>query len=235
MTSHATPTTEGLILPGLDGSNPLGFLAALGTLRLLDSSNRMKWVPIGGTWVPLVSSFYGKRLEEDSWLDDLQTKLADDISRHPARLLERLRNDSGDARRQVFIEQRDQATCADRVLADWLGALASDVGSVSAINQLQTTRRDYFLGNLTEVIKSTRVDHLRRAIFSPWDYADPLDRQSLHLDPSSVRQKGTPLECPVGAVLCTEATSESLFNKAWFYTQVQQCVGDHCRPDVASP
>ena len=198
MTSHTAPTTEGLPLPGLDGSNPLGFLAALGTLRLLGSSIRMKWVPSGGTWVPLVSSLDGQLLKEHSFLDDMQARLVDDISKHPAHVLTLLRNDSGNVRHQVFVEQHAQATCADRILADWLCALASDFGSVNAINQLQTTRRDYFLGNLTEVIKSTTVDHLRRAILSPWDYADPLEKQSLHLDPSEDRRHAHQWNQPSG-------------------------------------
>jgi len=197
MNRSATSSNDGLLLPGLGGSNPLGFLAALGTLRLLDSPSRMKWVASGGTWVPMVS-FDGQPLEEDSFLDDLRTRMADDISKHPVRLLKLLRHDSGDARRQVFVEQRDQATCAERILADWLCALASDFGSAYATNQLQTSRRDYFLGNLTEVIKSTTVDHLRRSIFNPWDYADPLEKQSLHLDPSEDRRHAHQWNQPSG-------------------------------------
>ncbi|NQT14363.1 MAG: hypothetical protein HQ582_16530 [Planctomycetes bacterium] len=198
MTKHTTATSDGLLLPGLDGSNPLGFLAALGVLRTLDPSSRMKWVPAGGTWVPWVSCSEGRALEEESFLDDLQARLAKDISEHPVRVLQLLRNDSSDARRQLFLEQRRQATIADRGLADWLCALASDFGSADAINQLQTSRRDYFLGNLTEVIRRTTADHLRRSIFSPWDYADPLEKQTLHLDPSEDRRHAHQWNQPSG-------------------------------------
>ena len=50
---------EGLLLLGLDGSNPLGFLAALGVLQTLDSSEltttaTMSWNNCGGVWSPVI-------------------------------------------------------------------------------------------------------------------------------------------------------------------------------------
>jgi len=45
-----------LIVPGIDGSEALGFLAGLGILRissLRDSNVRMNWLPEGGLWHPL--------------------------------------------------------------------------------------------------------------------------------------------------------------------------------------
>ena len=48
--------TSSLLLNGLDGSNPLGFLAAIGTLRTATKANRsanwrMRWEHEGGTLV----------------------------------------------------------------------------------------------------------------------------------------------------------------------------------------
>jgi len=58
MTTTARPeaSASGLLLPGLDGSNPLAFLAALGVLRTLaqryhDDTVRMCWTP-RGAWHP---------------------------------------------------------------------------------------------------------------------------------------------------------------------------------------
>lgn len=198
MTSSTAPTTKGLLLSGLDGSNPLGFLAALGTFRTLDSSIRMKWVPAGGTWVPAVYSVDGHPLEDGCFLDDLYARLVHDVSAHPVRVLSRLHDGEDDSRRQVLKEQHEHASCVDRMLADWLSALASDSGSASAINQLQTARRDYFVGNLTAVIQNTTIEHLRRAVFQVWDYADPLEKQSLHLDPSEDRRHAYQWNQPSG-------------------------------------
>lgn len=54
-------TREGLVLKGLDGSNPLGFLAALGTLRALtsawpDRNPRMCWRLCNGVWHPKIGA-----------------------------------------------------------------------------------------------------------------------------------------------------------------------------------
>src|SRR5687768_275781 len=51
--------TNGILLKGLDGSNPLAFLAALGTLRTLalalaDETVKMNWEQHNGAWRPRV-------------------------------------------------------------------------------------------------------------------------------------------------------------------------------------
>lgn len=200
------PALDGtLLLPGLDGSNPLGFLAAIGLLRVLThipevARVRMKWTPAGCTLVPVIQSCSESTLNEDMLLHLLCEQLIDDIAKHPVRLLDVLSraNDDEKKRRQVFLDRREPAADSDRTLADWLAALASDFAPADAINQLQTTRRDYYYGNLTSVIKTTKIDHLRRAIFQSWDYADPLDNQSLHLDPSEDRRHAHQWNKPAG-------------------------------------
>ena len=48
---------QGLLLSGLDGSNPLGFMAAVGTLRTVglaepEADWRMKWLMHDDIWIP---------------------------------------------------------------------------------------------------------------------------------------------------------------------------------------
>ena len=183
---------DGLPLRGLDGANPLGFLAALGLLRVLGEACgpvdlRMSWVPSGGTWAPVLHSSAGPPLEEDALLTSLTQQLVNVIEDHPANLLGQLDSVSGDgpARRRLI---REIAIGSDRTRMDWASAIASDFAPPDSINQLQTTRRDYFFGNLSSVISRTNREHLRRAVFHPWDYSDALDNQSLHLDPSEDRR-----------------------------------------------
>src|SRR5262249_28324651 len=68
----ATPELVPLQLTGLDGSNPLAFLAAVGTLRLaaqaFDGRARMSWVQ-AGRWIPLLHAPGGITA------DDLQNRL----------------------------------------------------------------------------------------------------------------------------------------------------------------
>ncbi|WP_165221138.1 type I-G CRISPR-associated protein, Cas3-extension family [Aquisphaera insulae] len=190
----------GLILPGLTGANPLGFLAALGLLRRLSDRfppgwPRMGWTAWGGTWVPVVVAGTGVPLLEGPLLDLLESTLTQEFTLHPASLVERLEAvASSPTDRRKLIEK----TARDGELHAWASALASDFVSPDAINQLQTTRRDYFLGNLKSVIARTRREHLERAIFHPWDYGDALDNQSLHLDPSEDRRHAYQWNKPAG-------------------------------------
>ncbi|MEX2671899.1 MAG: hypothetical protein WD294_07300 [Phycisphaeraceae bacterium] len=194
------PQQDGLPLGGLDGTNPLGFLAALGVLQTLDSTSgsgaiRMKWQPAHGTWTPVL---IGSTFSQESLLDVLDNALAKTIDSHPIRILADLDTDHPSERREMFEQSVTTAHHQQRLDADWLAALGSDIIPSTAINQLQTTRRDYHYGNLTSIINKTTREHLRRAIFSAWDYTDPLDNQSLHLDPSEDRRHAHQWHQPSG-------------------------------------
>jgi hypothetical protein len=57
MSQHAT--ADGLLLPGIDGANPLGFLAALGVLQILSTERKpcevtMSWSSKDGSWTPIL-------------------------------------------------------------------------------------------------------------------------------------------------------------------------------------
>ncbi|MBS3821039.1 MAG: hypothetical protein KGY81_04670 [Phycisphaerae bacterium] len=201
MTAHAKQDqSDGLLLPGLDGTNPLGFLAALGLFRVIDASNdlgqvRLRWTSTNGTWVP---ELIATDLNQDALLQRLMDKLSQEIGKHPVRILNDLDKDDPTSRFDLFRQHTDNACAKTRTDTDWLAALASNIIPSSAINQLQTTRRDYFYGNLSSVIKGTKIEHLRRAIFAPWDYADPLHNQSLHLEPSEDRRHAHQWNKPAG-------------------------------------
>lgn len=66
---------EGLLLPGLDGANPLGFLAALGLLRYANGLNpdvRSSWCESGGTWKLKI---YGFGDDPEVLLDNLESAI----------------------------------------------------------------------------------------------------------------------------------------------------------------
>lgn len=67
MTDPATPAPPPLTLRGLDGANPLGFLAALGTLQTLTSANpetvvSMSWGADSLGWRPIIHGLGGDLL-----------------------------------------------------------------------------------------------------------------------------------------------------------------------------
>lgn len=208
MTTHIMPTRnandnlDGLLLPGLDGTNPLGFLAALGVTRMLTDKNgagqvHMKWTSSGGTLVPMIHVVSDSALDQDMILNGLCDGLANNITNHPAQILDKLKTNHQQNFTEIF-KQCDQTGANDRMRADWLAAVASNVTPADAINQLQTARRDYYFKNLQSVIEKTTRDHLRRVLFCPWNYSDPLDNQSLHIDPSEDRRHAHQWNKPSG-------------------------------------
>jgi CRISPR-associated endonuclease/helicase Cas3 len=76
---------------------------------------------------------------------------------------------------------------SDRAYLDWVTALACE-SAPDAASQLQTVRRDYLIGNFRSVMDRTKASHLQKCLFEPWDYADALDNQSLHWEPSEDRR-----------------------------------------------
>lgn len=196
---------DGLPLPGLDGANPLGFLAAIGLLKTLSCKDtrqiQMAWRVAQATWIPCVRMPDAAPLDESRVLDQLESSLLADRPAHPANLYDELASASSNqrfSRRDLFDQIGKQATRHSRARADFLAAIASDMADSDATNQLQTTRRDYHLGNIDAILKHTTREHLRRTLFQPWDYADSLKNQSLHLDPSEDRRHAYQWNRPSG-------------------------------------
>lgn len=197
---------DGLLLPGLDGANPLGFLAAIGLLKTLSDNEdtpqiQMAWRVAQTTWIPCVRIPDAAPLDEARVLDWLDCALVTDRAAHPANLYDELRrggSNQASSRRTVFAHVSAQATYSNRARADFLAAIASDMAAPDATNQLQTTRRDYHLKNIDAILKHTKREHLRRTLFLPWDYADSLENQSLHLDPSEDRRYAYQWNMPSG-------------------------------------
>jgi CRISPR-associated endonuclease/helicase Cas3 len=202
-TAKMTGKTAGLLLSGLDGSNTLAFLSALGLLRVLDEAAAgadvcMHWTVSGTAWVPVLSGG-GAPATEAALLDTLERLLVRDINAHPARLLAALSEAKEDLdRRRALLSDPVAGGPKQLPMLALLAALASDAVPAAATNQLQTARRDYFYGNLTSVVQNCAPDHLRRTIFAPWDYADAIDNQSLHLDPSEDRRHAHQWSQPSG-------------------------------------
>jgi CRISPR-associated endonuclease/helicase Cas3 len=187
MTYYDQTQSRGLVLTGLDGSNPLAFLAALGALRTLslawpEKGVKMRWVQHAGAWRPeMVLRDSGSPSSEDCLLA-LESQLAIELEDHP---LSRFSTDS-------------TADCSPHDIASyWISALRSDLAP-EATSQLQTVRRDYFLGNIKAILHATTRLHLRQTLFELWAYNDALDNQSLHFDPTEDRRHAYQWNKPSG-------------------------------------
>ncbi|HWE03080.1 MAG TPA: hypothetical protein VG326_11785 [Tepidisphaeraceae bacterium] len=141
--------SDGVLMAGLDGSNPLAFIAALGTLRILskkapEKRPRLAWEVTQGAWRPRISGFS----QAADLLSVLTQNLIRDRKNHPTEFVgeENIVAEFYTAvRNEIPLEFDDSY---------WFASLANDVHT-NATSQLQLTRRDYFAGNLDVILRET--------------------------------------------------------------------------------
>lgn len=183
-------------LRGLDGSNLLAYLAALGTLRVLTLAEperrvRMRWVE-QGFWTPAVQGTSAQTPEELLHLlagrvcgggtADEAWNIGKDLTLTCAEFGERMREAAG------------SAVNGKRSTLDFLAAFGSDVYGSGPKKELMSDTgfrtmsgagHQHFLGFMHELAVGTSVEHLRRSLMAPWDYAD--GRPSLRWDAADFR------------------------------------------------
>ena len=193
----ASDSTPGLLLSGLDGSNPLAFLAAVGTLRtatLTASSDewRLRWTTHEGHWTPVLRR--EAPLTRDCLIELLMPGLKTMLDSPAFRFADNLTVDS-----QQFRKVAQEAQCAsaleDRRYADFVAAFGCDGLSISdkdpkiqdtALRTMSGAGHQHFLKSMRDLVEVTKEKHLRNSLFSPWRYADP--RPSLRWDPMDDRR-----------------------------------------------
>jgi len=200
--------TQVVALSGLDGSNPLAFMAALGTLRVLglklpNEAIRMHWTIETGTWSPVLSSL-ATDLDGDVVVATLAEYLAapDELE-----LLGEIGPDltiSGRRLRclsQQAIDVRD-VNCDEiataRVPADFLAAFGCDVltsdGELdsqiedTAFRTMSGAGHQHFIQFMRDIIAATDATHLRKALFETWVYDDVGRGLNLRWDPADDRR-----------------------------------------------
>ena len=102
------------------------------------------------------------------------------------------------SRRDRFKQLAEFASIGDRRCADWMSCNGSDAADTDAISQLQTSRRDYHTIAIRGLLCQTNNEHLRRTLFEPWEYADPIAGLSLHLEPREDRRHAYQWHTPSG-------------------------------------
>lgn len=191
---HADKRTRRLHLGGLDGSNPLGFLAALGVLSLLaeeggDDSARLLWVA-RGTWTPAIVTLRG---HDDKWLlDTVMARLEERLGCEAFDL-----GDNMEVPRSIFMEfaERTLRECAHDSYKplQFLAALGTDAvpsrrkGSEliqdSALRTMSGSGHQYMLRAIRNIVACATRHHVEKAMFAQWTYDDPLENLSLRWDP----------------------------------------------------
>ena len=203
----ANESTPGLLLNGLDGSNPLGFLAAIGTAVVLQDvfpEMRLGWEQTEGGWRP---SLAGCGDDEQAFAEKLLEALRD-ASMTVFDVDNRMPFDA----EKFSLKLRDVQSCssiANRREADFLSSFGTELYPNEKNGLFQDTRfRMVRSGDskgqglpfyARKMRKDLRIDHVRRTLFNAWDYEDegyslrwdPIEDQRYALrwgDPSKLKQ-----------------------------------------------
>ena len=193
-------TNSGLLLNGLDGANPLAFLAALGTLRVINEhktvspcDGRMFWKQNHGYWSPVISVDIPLKKEELIRIIMSQPRK---IESHPVRLFPY--NDlkiSCEEFYHVAYDAQNKATFTDHQYADFISAFGCESLPVSekdrdiqdtALRTMSGAGHQHFIGFMRELLVNTGPEHLQSSLFEPWQYSDL--KPSLRWDPYDDRR-----------------------------------------------
>lgn len=193
-----TSVRRSIALAGLDGSNLLAFLAALGTLRTLtqaleDATIQLHW-EARGMWTPVLSGPFPDDDEEAIALilSSLHARLRQMLN-HPVLTVAKNLNLSPQQFRQLASEAVQLAhESGDRTGVDYVASFGCDAISENgviadtAFRTMSGAGHQHFLKTMHDLVTLTEPEHLKRSLFEPWDYAD--DRPSLRWDPADDRR-----------------------------------------------
>jgi hypothetical protein len=183
--------THEVLMRGIDGANPLGFLAALGTLRALSSEGAgalLRWTKHANAWRP--SLVLHDPIDEGVLVERLHSTLTDSI---PADVFSLGDNPSVplDVFRPYAHACAKAALGGDRTRADFAAAFAGEhpvdkEGKVpdTALRTMSGAGHQHFLKFMRNFIEQVRPEHLRKALFDAWHYDDPVQNMTLRWDPS---------------------------------------------------
>jgi hypothetical protein len=218
--------TNELILKGIDGANPLGFLAALGavaTARIFCPLISVGWRKEYGSWRPF---FMGYESNETAFSEAMAGALSG-TSAEPFKIEKKFpfsKRRFGEALKEF----QSKALPRDRRNVDLLGAFGSEVcaekdGEIFQDTFFRMVRSGDSAGQglpfyAISIRNSTGAAELRRTLFETWDYKDkgfslrwnPLEDQRYALrwhDPSKNKDKYAPGTMNGANALALEALS----------------------------
>lgn len=170
------------LLKGLDGGNPLGFLAALGTLRTAtlawpDYQCHMTWRQAEGGWRPELFVEAEQKLDLIAGLGARLAQMRD----HEAFTFADDLSITSDQLAKVAQEACKNASTAERRFVDFLGAFGigvpgEDKKMSSTAFQLLGGGQTSFLGSIRAFTEHTEERHLSKALLDSWRYDDPLSK-----------------------------------------------------------
>lgn len=192
--------TQSILLEGLDGSNPLAFLAALGAFRALTLASpnetlRMAWEQSNGAWRPRLSGV--GPLSAESVISQLVESLlkGDADAREELHLGKNLTLPP-DVLRSAAQSGQAQALEGNRRLADFVSSFGCEVFGREVLGTLRVSTTEFyfvfgsghqhFLETASKLLQQTKPNQLKEAVFGPWQYRD--NKLSFRWDPADARE-----------------------------------------------
>ena len=178
-------------LSGLDGSNPLAFLAALGTLDAfsVEMESRMSWSVGNGAWRPTIH--INVPLNQDDFIQRLHSYLFSLSPRPELSRFDDLKLTASEYRGFVC-DAVASTSQADRRWADYAAAFGSEIVfddntiQDTALRTMSGAGHQHFVKFMRILVLETKPEHLQTALFQPWQYED--EGPSLRWDPADDRR-----------------------------------------------
>lgn len=179
-------------LSGPRGETLLGFLAALGTVRVLTGKIpevTLAWTDSGSGWAPELYVPNETIRDADHVAEMVFAEAEEQKASHAVRRWQRFLGKSF-ADESGFFRTSNLAVLAGESgrNEDFAPVFSSQIPVKQGEtlehfdHPFRAARRDYYLGNLESILANTQLSHLRRTLVSPWDYQDAMANQSLRLD-----------------------------------------------------
>lgn len=210
--SRTVVKDEPLMLRGLDGGNPLAFLAALGALRVGNliwpaRPVRMGWCLRFGAWRPVLHGLptANPDLVAERLARYCRTNTIERVGAHTEdengcdldSAFPHLTFDQNTSKleperfRRIASEALRESSLARRSFADFIAAFGSEAvlnkdGYVqdTALRTMSGAGHQHFLGIMATLAEDVRASHIRSSLFERWSYADPLKNHSMRWDPN---------------------------------------------------
>jgi hypothetical protein len=183
--------SKAIQLPGLRAETLLGFVAALGTLRVIAKEHpdaSLRWIEAGGGWAAELHVPGSEFSDADAVADAVFHELDKSKAHHPILRWERFLSKAFADERAFFeasaLAGLTESSDDEAFTSMFTSQLPAKQGDALEHfdHPFRAARKDYYLGNLKSVLENTKLDHIVRTIALPWDYSDAMANQSLRLD-----------------------------------------------------
>ncbi|MEM6790922.1 MAG: hypothetical protein AAF715_25610 [Myxococcota bacterium] len=205
-----TDVETDIVLTGLDGSDPLGWLAAIGTLRIVANAvptARLRWA-LRERWIPVLSDLGDLDLVEELmrdlewWREAPPPAIAFAIDAD--RKIQDLKHPPPEYREWMRQAMRSgDREWADHAMAYATGIVVDGSGQTKPTSFHFTAGTQRFMSVPVELLETVIEDDLRHALFGPWAERDKAktfrwraggerSRALLSFDPSKRSASGAP-------------------------------------------